>query len=329
MKYLALLLPLVVLFTGCTSKQYYEPDESKWFLDREITTTPTYIKTFNANGATTDHNQVLNKFGISQFTIPDGYEFLNHTQDDIMVANKNGELLFVDKNITLDLKNNVIAATKKESLIALVFSDNSIALYDLESKQFKLKKYAKQSFSNDIRIASPEFLDNLILFPTLDGRVILVNKTTFKVMKQLTVDPKNEINNIILLQTTDNIMVTASPNRLVVINNGKFLKQEFFIQSYLLDEGIIYIATLDGRIIKYDLELKELASKKFKFAKFQALAIDKEKNVYGIESAGYLVKLSNDFSKTTVYQFPFENDEMIYVNKSKIYFENKVIDLDK
>jgi WD40 repeat protein len=315
MRFLSFVVVAILFFNGCSSKQYFEPEDTEWSIDKEIITTPSYIK-------------MINKYGLSEFSLPDGYEFLNYTTDDIIVANNKGDVLFVDKNISFNLVDNVIAASKKGNLLAVVFSNNTTAIYDLESKQYKFKNYAKQIFANDIRIASPLFLETFILFPTLDGKVLVVDNKSFKVVRTLTIDTNNDIKNIILLKNIGSIMVTASPNKLVVIKEGKFLTQESFIQSYLIDENFIYIATLDGRIIKYDLNLQTIASKKFNFAKIQALGIDKDKNIYGVESAGYIIKLSNDFSKTTVYNFPFENDEMVYVNKSKIYFENKVLNLD-
>lgn len=328
MKYVSLLVVFTLFFSGCFSKQYFEPKHTKWSLNKKIITTPSYIQMKNANGATLEDRRILNKFGVSEFVLPDGYEFLNYTSNDIIAANNQGKLLFVGEKMSLDLGNNIIAATRQGNLLAIVFADNTIALYDLKLKQYKFKNYLKKVFVNDIRIASPIFFKNLILFPTLDGKVLVVNNKNFKVIKTLTIDPDNDIRNIILLKTIDDIMIAASPNKLVVLNEGKFLTKEFFIQSYLVDDSYIYIATLDGRLIKYDLKLKKLASKKFKFAKIHGIAIDKEKNIYGVEAAGYLIKVSADFSKITIYDFPIESDEMMYIHKSKIYFENKVLDLD-
>jgi hypothetical protein len=330
MRLLSLVVFFIILLGGCSSKQYFEPAESEWSFDKEVITTSDYIKNFNSNGATTDNDKVLNKFGISEFSIPEGYEFLNYTKDgDIIVANNKGDILFVNEKKQFNLDKNIIAATKDGNLLAVIFANNTTAIYDIETKQYKFKKYAKQSFANDMRIASPLFVKDFILFPTLDGRIIVVSPSNFSVINTITVDPNNDIKNIILLKIINDTIVAASSNRLVTINNGKLLKQDSFIQSYLIDDSSIYIATVDGRIIKYNLNLQALASKKFRFAKIQALAIDKDKNIYGMESAGYLIKLSNDFSKTTVYNFPYEDDEMIYVNRSKIYFENKVLDLNK
>ena len=329
MKITPFLLFLTLIFlSGCSTRQYFDPDDVTYGFDKKIITTPSYIKTYNSNGATTQDNRVLNRFGISKFKLPLGYEFLNYAKNGILAANKNGKLLLFDQNITFEFKSNVVAATQNGDMLALVFANNSFGLYNIKEKSFKLKKYEKASFANDIRIASPVFFNRFILFPTLNGKVQVVNKNNYKVVKTLTIDPKSEVNNIILLKIIDDVIIAASPNKLVVINNGKLYSKKFFIQSYLIDDKNIYIATLDGRIIKYDLKLKELNSKKFKFAKIQALAIDSSKNIYAFESAGYLIKLSNDFKKTTIYNFPLENDEIIYTNGSKVYFENKVMNLN-
>jgi len=100
-------------------------------------------------------------------------------------------------------------------------------------------------------------------------------------------------------------------------------KEEFFIQSYILDDNNIYIASLDGTIYKYDLELNLLAKKKFRFAKFQALAI--AESLYAIESQGFIVKLSLDLKEFKIYTYPFEEDEKLFSSKNKLYFENKLL----
>ena len=170
----------------------------------------------------------------------------------------------------------------------------------------------------------PKFLNKVILFPILSGKVIVVDKDKYKVVKTITIDPLNEIKNIILLEAFDNTMIAASPNKIITIENGNLNKKEFFIQGYILEDKYIYIATHDGRILKLDLKLNIINEKKFKFAKFQALALGKD-YIYAIESQSYLVKLSKNFKNTEIFNFPFEEDEKIFVNKNKIYVENKIL----
>lgn len=314
---------LVVFFTGCSSKQYFEPQDTKSGLEAKTIIAPAYIKSINTVGATLDNNIFIDNIGISKFPLTKGYYFVNNKYGQILVANKTKELLFLDTNETIKFKSNVIGATAKENLIAILFSNNSIGLYDKKTKQFKLKKYFKNSPLNDTRITMPIFLDKIILYPTLDGKVIVVDIDSYKVIKTLTVDPENEVKNIILLKTIGDTLIAATPNKIISLNDGELYKKDVIIQSYIVSDKFIYIATLDGTILKLNLKLNIIKKKKFKFAKFQTLALGEY--LYGVESQGYIVKLSKDFEKIETYNFPFEEDEKIFVNKNKIYIENRLV----
>ena len=312
------------VFVGCAGKQYYEPKEVEGNFNTKTTVTPAYIKSINAIGATLDNNMFIDNIGLSKISLPKGYSFINNSNNKILIANKTKELKVLDTNETFKFKSNVIAASIKDNLIALVFSNNAIGLYDKNSKRFKLKKYSKPISLNDTRIAMPIFLDKIILYPTLDGKVIVANIKSSKVVKTLTIDPNNEIKNIILLKAIDDTLIAASSNVILSLKDGIVHKKEFFIQSYAIKDKFIYIAALDGTIMKLDLNLKIINKKKFKFAKFQAIAIGKN-DIYAIESQGYMVKISNDFKSIKTYYLPFEEDEKIFTNNNKVYLEDKLI----
>lgn len=331
MKSIFFSLIVFFVFVGCSGKKYYSPqDDNNGSFDfpNSIITTPSYIKTITANGATTKDGRVINTFGISEFKLQDGYEYLNSYENQIISADKNGNLHLSDSNTKLNFNTNTIAATKKGDLLALVFSDNSFAIYDLKEKKFKLKEYLEVSYVNDTKIAMPLILNKIILFPTLDGKVIIVDNESFKVTRTLSVDLQNEVNNITLLQTVGDTLIAATPNKIISLNNGKFNTKELSIQNYVLDEKSIYVALLDGTVLHLDFDLNSINSKKFKFAKFHSIALDSLKNIYLIESQGYVIRLSSDFKSYEIEKISFFEDEKIYTNKNKIYFENKLLKLN-
>lgn len=322
MKKNLILLIITLIFASCSTKQYYKPKETTSF-NKKIIDIPSYIKNINSKGATLDDNRYLDKNGISSIKLKDGFHFINNSNNDIISANKNGEV-YINNIKHLKFKDNVIAASLDGNILALIFSNNTIAIYDLKGSRFKLKQYLEPSYLNDIRVAMPLFLNNIILFPTLDGKLLLVNKRNFEIVKTINIDPSSEINNIILLKNINSTLIVASSNIITSISQNKFIKKEIFIQSYCSDDDNIYIASLDGKILKLDSDLNILASKKYKFAKFQALSIS-DKNLLAIESQGYIVKLSLDFKDEKIDKISFEDDEKTFVSKSKIYFEDKLL----
>jgi hypothetical protein len=322
-------LPLLFLFlfAGCSSKHYFEPINHDYFLDDNVTKvliTPDYIRDINAKSATLDNNMFLDKNGISKKPLPKGYFYLNLDDDNFLAVNKHKQLLILKTGKVFTFKSDVISATSKGNILALVFANNSIGIYDTNIKQFKLKRYLKPSPLNDTRITMPIFLDKIILIPTLSGQIIVVDSSTYKVIKTLNIDPESEIKNIVLLETSDNILLAGSPNKILSIGSGTIHKKEFFIQSYNMGKKYLYVASLDGTVYKFDLLLNIVDKKKFKYAKFQAIAIGKN-DIYLVESQGYIVRLSKDFKKVTTYSFPFDEDEKIFSTKNKLYIEDKLL----
>ncbi|MDD2699234.1 MAG: hypothetical protein PHF17_10570 [Arcobacteraceae bacterium] len=329
MKSLLLAILALLIFQGCSSKQYYNPQESSMFeIDKKVVITPSSIETINANGATTKDGRIINNFGISLFKLQDGFQYINNSDNGIISGNKSGDIYLSETNTTINFRTNVIAATLKENLLAMIFSDNSYGLYDIKENKFKLKEYLENAFINDTRVAMPVILNKIILFPTLDGKIVIVDKESFKVSRTLLIDSQNDIKNIILLKTIGDTLIAASDNKIVSLNKGKYTTKDMIIQNYIVDDEFIYLALIDGNVLKLDFDLNIVASKKFKFAKLHAIGLDKEKNIFLIESQGYIISLSKDFTSEKVNKFPFYDDEKVYVSGDKIYFENKLLKLD-
>jgi hypothetical protein len=329
MKSIILFIFMIAILSGCSSKQYYVPEKNIIYgLDKEVLTASDYIVNINAIGATTKSNRIINKDGISELVLPNGYEYLNDSENGILAANKDGDVWISDQNLTINFRANPIAATLQDNLLALVFNDNSYGVYDVKEGKLKFKEYLDKSYVNDTRIAAPVILNKIILFPMLDGKIVIVDKEKFITSRTILVDPQNEIKNIILLKTVGDTLIAASGNKIVSLHKGKYGTKEVSIKNYFVDENNIYLTLLDGTVMKLDFDLNILQSKKFKFAKFHAISKDKEGNLYLLEAEGYMIRLSNDFKETKVYDFSFYDDEKVYTNGSKIYFENKLFKLD-
>jgi len=331
MKLFILTISSLLFFSACSQKKYFEPEDSNFFNPYKVLVSDEYIKTFNTKGASLENGTIIDQKGIVTTKLPAGFEYLNHMDNTIIAADKNKRILVRtnDNDEIIELSRNVIASSKEENLLYLVFSDNAFGIYDIKNKQFKLKEYGQHAYLNDIRIASPLILNNIVLFPTLDGKVIVVDKKSFKTVRTITIDPDNQIKNIILLEAHGDTLIAASQNKLVTIHDGKFNSKEFFIQNSLVtDDGNIYIAQLDGTIAKYNLSLQELASQKFKFARVLGMQKDKKNNIFALELGGYLIKIDPELTQYKVYSFPFENDEKVFATNGKIYFENKILFLD-
>jgi len=312
------------LFVGCSSKKYYEPKKSvdskfKIFDLKQPILDKTSI------GATLKDFSYISKDGVKT-KIKNNYKFLNSSNNTEIFANTSDKVLIKTHTDTqiIQFKVAIVGATLKDNILATIGTDNSLALYDIKSKQFILKEYRKASVLNDIKIANPIFLNTLVLYPTLDGKIVIVDKIKKKIIKTINLDPNNTINNIIFLTTLeDDGLVAATSKKLFSFIDGKVNIKDIDIKDIVVDDNFIYLTTLDGEVRKYDKTLKKIASKKFKFAKFYTIAVGKK--IYLLESQDYLIQLDKNLTNSVIYDFSFDEDKKVISIKNKIYFDNNYI----
>lgn len=328
MKKSILLLTIVLaLFQGCSSKKYFEPEEV-YDSNIESYQLGSSIDHINSDGATLDNGKFISKTGVSSEFLEEGFRFLNKNNDTLLSTNDESILAIVKNGQTkkVAFEQNIVSATIEGDLVAMSFIDNSISLYDITQQKVVFKEYLSLSILNDVRITNPMFLTSLVLFPTLDGKIVIVDKNKKTIYKTINIDPQNEINNIIYLNAIGDSLVAATPNKVFSFVNGRVKAIDMDVKNVAVNGKNIFVSTLDGRVIKFDENLNELDSKKFKFAKFHAMVFGK--NLYVLESQGYLIKIDKDFQTSEVIDFSFDEEEKVMSIDNTIYFEDSYITLN-
>ena len=170
-------------------------------------------------------------------------------------------------------------------------------------------------------------MGNLVLFPTLNGKVIIVSTLTNESIKTISVDPDNEFNNIISLNVIESsqTLIVASSNKVVSISPKEVISKNYEVRDIIVKKDDVYLATIDGQIIKLSPNLNEIAKKKYKYAKIHALAFSD--SLYAVESQGFLINLNQNFTDDKIYKFSFDNEERMIAIGNKIYYDSKYITL--
>lgn len=322
MKYLLVLLASLFLFTACSKKQYFEPEDS-YSLNKDSSSLNSSIYSFNRDGATLENGQFISSKGVSKITLPEGFELLNENEDKIIATNNKDKILVNDKEITTNTV--VISASLKNDILAIVNSDNSIMAYDLRDDKIIFKEYLNKSLANDNRIAAPYFMSNLLLYPTLDGKIVVVSSQNYKIIRNIIVDANSQFNNIIFLNVVNNTLIAASSNKVISVGDGVLSIKDYDLRDIISHNTDIYLATIDGQIIKTDISLNVQDRRKYKFAKFYALAFGD--SLYALESQGYIVNISEDFKTDKIYDFSFDEEEKVIVFNDTIYINDEYIKL--
>jgi hypothetical protein len=200
-------------------------------------------------------------------------------------------------------------------------------LADLKTGSVFFQKKSDTVTAVDSRIAAPYFLGTLVIFPTLDGRLAIVDKNSGAVVNNVVVSGEREFNNIIFLDVAGERMFAATAKRVIVINsNGSINYLDKEIKDAVVADESVFIFTKDGKVFLCDLELKILSEKKFPFAIFAGVSADKK--LYILEKMGYLIKSDLELKEFEIFKFPSKIDDFLFITKEKIFYKDSFYTLE-
>ena len=329
MKNISLVIVLALFFAGCGSKNYYKP--------QKIDETIAYNKTLKAkltdasrDGATLQNGQVISKnSGLLEIIIPKGFRFVNISDEGVVISSNSGEMKIISKDKTIFEKNfdkQLVAAALKNNLLAMVFIDNEIMLYDIKEGRLIYKESLAHALAVDARVANPIFLNDLVIFATLDGRLLIMDAVKNMVLRDVAISNKELFNNVIFLEVSDNTLIAATSSKIISVDPKTIHNIDINVKDIIYQDNKVYVFTKSGHVILLDEILKKQKEIKFPFAQFLAVSSFKDK-LYAVLKRGYLIEIEKDLSSYKVLKMPDEIKGSLFASGNKIYYDNHYIDL--
>lgn len=331
MRKLFLLFTIVfaLLFSGCSSKEVYEPKLIKG--DWEFHgSSEERIVDISSDVAMLESRKVLLKDKLIETTIEESYRLLGSSDGWVISSTIDGQLVidFIeDKSMKkkFNLKKTIAGASIKDDILAVLFADNEMALYSISNESLLVKIQGTAPVVVDSRIVNPYFMNDLVLFLTLDGKVVIVNSKLKKKLRTTIVSSEDNFNNIIYFNVVDNKLIAATGNKLLSMA-AKEIRASHEIRNIAYSGKDIFITTKQGEVISLTPDLQINARIKFPFAHFLGLIVYNDK-IYALENEGYLIEISKDLLKYSVYEvdiedgYIFETDNMFYIDDEYISLE--------
>lgn len=323
--YSSLVFIALVIFSGCSNKEYYAPEMVKGDWEKSSFLEETIIRT-TADGAVLENGQILTKEGVQDYYLPKGYDYIGQSDGWIIASKVDGELLLQgidDKNrqIVLALKKTIAGATVEGDKIAVLFATNEMALYRLSTKELVFKESGNAPVAVDTRIVNPYFLNELVLYMTLDGKVVIINSDTKQVLRSMLVSSEEHFNNIIYFNVIDNVMVAATGYRLFSLSE-KERREKYEMRDIVFSNDGIWVSTKEGEVIAFTPSLQLKAKRKYPFAHFLGMILTEDK-LYLLEREGYILELSKDLTESNVYELNID-DGFVYVGNRAFYVNDVV-----
>ncbi|MDR0407683.1 MAG: PQQ-like beta-propeller repeat protein [Campylobacteraceae bacterium] len=321
----------ILFMSGCgTKRQYFEPESLHGSVrfDGRLSSS---IGEVAKEGASLKNGTVITRNGDEiNINLEKGYSFLGEFDGKFItvspygilhVKNSEGELIY-DK----DVGTMIASASINENTLAIITSDNALLIIDMNSNVVIFQKKADSTPSLDSRIAAPYFLGSLVVFPTLDGKLVIVDKNDGSLIRNVVVSAERDFNNVIFLDIVEDRMFAATAKRIISISptNINYIDED--IKDVVLLSDRVFIFTKNGKVILTDLNLKILHEQKFSFAIFSTV-VAKDK-LYIIEKRGYLIKSDLDLKNFEVFKLPFDIEDFLFAAGDKIYYNNSFYTLE-
>ncbi len=245
------------------------------------------------------------------------------------------------KSIIIPLETFALSASVKGNLLAVVLADNSANLYDITSQKLLFSEKGSPSTTINSLMAMPIFMDTVVVFPMLDGRLLVVdyvhgNPTP---IRNIVISSDKFFNNITYLIVDGNNMIASTGKRILSVVSGQEFNYDGDIVDLLYDKGTLYVLTLDGQILQMDKSLRELNSVKLPFASLNTIVLNHNK-LYSLEKRGYVIEVDlNDFNSYNVYKTPtigsfkfFSSnrlDKGVFYDKNRVYYDRYFLDYNE
>ena len=324
-QYIVFTTLFLLLFSACSDKKVYEPIHlsGEW---KEYEAGKHRIIDTASNVALLDDAEVLTKKDETiSFDINSSNRVLSYSDGWVISASIDGNVTLVSKEGVqqqINLLKTVAAATLQGDILAVLFADNEIALYDLQTKKPLFKEQGTKVLAVDSRVQNPYFLNDLVLFSTLDGKVIFVHTKLKKRLRTVIVSSEDNFNNIISLHILQNKIIAATGYMVAAIAE-KELREKYEIRDIVYDDANIYLTTKQGEILSLNPDLQTNAKIKLPFAHFYAMVLRGDK-LYVLEKEGYLIVVDTKSFEYKVYEVDFD-DGFVFPSQSSFYVDDKKI----
>lgn len=317
---------VVLLLSGCSTKEIYEPKqiESQWDkesgLDEQISD-----RAYNV--ALLQNNKILTKNGVEDIQIDEDKRLISQSDGWIISASIDGNVSLIsknDSNITknFELKNTIAGASVNKNILAVLFANNDMALYDLNTKDLILKEQGTKALAVDMKILNPYFMDDLVVFGTLDGKIVIINTALKKRLRTTIVSSQDKFNNIIYFSIIDNKIIAATGTKILSLAQ-KEIRQKYEIRTITDDGSMIYLATKQGDVLALTSDLQVDQKIKLPFAHILGMIATEDK-LYLLEKEEYVIEIDKKTFDYKVYEtdfsdgFAFVGDKAFYVDDTQI-----------
>jgi len=320
MKIKYLLLMAVIFLAGCATREFQDPNAQR--IDLNSKSHSLILYDYTRKALTFKKVKTLFSNNSANYTL-NGEKLGKFKKIDNNLAIYANKIMLLKSKKVIKFPYLVFTATKHNNLIAIVFENDGYGVYDLKKHKLVFYQQDNSAIVAKYLAQKPIFYQGLILFPLLDGKIAVVDAKKLQFIRTIDISDNFIIDNVIYMHIVNNNLFMATPKRLVLFNPNFLISYKDNIQHIISLNGYLYVFNTDGKVIKFNSDLKKIKEKEFPFASFFAPGICKG-NIYTVTYSGYLIKLTPDLNYTVYKTSQFDTSVPLRIKGCKIYNKNKV-----
>jgi len=319
---------VVILLAGCGSKRYYEPEKTASLAYSGLEKSALYHK--HPSGLTFKDGTVVTQQGRFEALLKpeyylvgaeENYVIATTPEGDVMVHDAQGEVLH-----TLHFDAALASARIQNGILAGVLVNNTIVLTRLSDGKNLFKRRQKKSLTMQGGLAAPLFFDDLVLYPTLDGKLVVLNAPKANVIREIVISSEKFFNNVMYLAKEGNAIYAVTRYRAMKMVASQTFRFDATINHVAMINHKLYLATNDGRILRLNETMESEAVLKFPFAGIIGIH-DTSKGLYLLERGGHVIKTDRELTEFEVYLLLDDVETGSYLANSKLYFLRRYTEL--
>ncbi len=159
-----------LIMVGCSSKQYYHPEQVKSGYTDNISDE---IRFLSRDGANLSSGLALTPKFELDLNLKGGEMFINRSPYGSVIATKSKKSIILrgSRREEITLPKPLVAGTVVKDRLIYLLKDNSYGVYNLKSREIEFNDKSQVIYSIDSRVANPILVDNYIVIPLLNGKL--------------------------------------------------------------------------------------------------------------------------------------------------------------
>jgi len=327
MKKISLLLVIGFVFVGCSSKSYFKPEKVTGSVNSQKMDYT--IESVSNSGALLSDGYALSKNGNIYNNLKNPKRFIYGDSSKLIYTKDDNSLKIDMLNIgttrSVQFDTAIVGANSKNNLLAIIFANNKIALFDMDKNETLFSETLEKVIALNTKVANPIFLGELVIFPTLDGKIIIYDTTQKKVVREIILTNERYFNNAISLEVIKNRLIASTQTKVISINPTFFTTLDIDISDIKFYKDRVFILSKDGKVTICDEDLRILSEKKFPFSQLTGVVAKGEK-IYIAERSGYIVESDLNLTNYKIYSST-KFDDSFFASNSKFYTNKSVVEI--